>query len=291
MTAERSSFDPSSFDFGPQRTLRPLPDESPEWFFGNYMLEQAERYATEQAISLHREYLLIWYRMLDAYYRALDIGRVQTDDELWITIWKILRLGICAAKGALDATLAGYYVGAFGDLRQMTEYFFGINHLVQNPSTVSRYYLTEEGEQPQRLPSAGQRIAEVITALEPNGAHANPSFLEYATLVRKSYRRMSDGHHLDGLALVQTGSHEDRGYYLGAGYHESLAKEALYHGTLLTGTLALSAASFLREQLTNGDQLIAEIGAAMDAALHQLAPIQEESGDEAADESGGVANA
>jgi hypothetical protein len=89
--------------------------------FGYYELERSERFATEQARRFQLEYVSVWYRLLDGYYRSLDVPRVHGQHEPWVTSWKILRLGISAAKGALDATLAGYYEGAFGDIRQMAE--------------------------------------------------------------------------------------------------------------------------------------------------------------------------
>lgn len=183
--------------------------------FGYYELERSERFATEQAIELHRVYVATWYRLLNAYYRALDVPRVTSEDEVWMTTWKILRLGLVAAKGALDATLAGYYVGAFGDIRQMTEYFFGLQYLYMNPSTVSGYYLTETGSMPKPLPKVGKRIRFVLDALAPRGTRPNPEFLKLAERVHRSHERMSDGLHLDGLAIVQTGDPNDPGYYFG----------------------------------------------------------------------------
>src|SRR5215207_1762292 len=118
MSSKGSQFNASHFDFGPEQQLVPQGEESLSWFSGYYLLELNERYASAHAASLHRSYIITWYRLLDAYYRALDIpgvtiGSVTALDVLWLTGWKILRLGLCAAKGALDAALAGYYVGAF----------------------------------------------------------------------------------------------------------------------------------------------------------------------------------
>src|SRR5688572_2150344 len=103
-----------SFNFGPGRHLQPFAGQvpDPDVLLGYYELEQSERHLTNYAFVRHREQIERWYRLLTCYYRALDIGHVKSDDLVWFTIWKILRLGISAAKGALDATLAGYYVGA-----------------------------------------------------------------------------------------------------------------------------------------------------------------------------------
>jgi hypothetical protein len=192
--------------------------------------------------------------------------------------WKILLLGLTAAKGALDATLSGYYVGAFGHFRQMAEYWFGIEYLDLKPESAAGFYAAEPGEKQVRLPYIGSRISDVLAALAAGGSQANHGYERFARLVNKTYKRMSDGHHLDGLALVQTGDPNDPGYYLGATFHPSLVKEALYHGTLMTGTLSMTAVTEMAELNLNSDKLITEIGAAMDDAIEQLAPLDASAG-------------
>jgi hypothetical protein len=204
------------------------------------------------------------------------VPRVASDDEAWLTTWRILRLGLCSAKGALDSTLAGYYAGAFGDIRQMAEYYFGIESLAMKPSTVSGFYLTEAGEMPEPLPRVGKRIKYVLNALAPGGTQPDAQLLKFAKLVHRSYERMSDGHHLDGLAIVQTGHHDDPGYYVGAGYDAGLIREAFNHGTLLTGTLALTAATHMAELNPQSKDLSAQIDAAMLEAI-ALLPLRDQS--------------
>ena len=263
-------FAPDTFDFGPPRQLGPVAGVRPESFFGYYELERSERFATEQARGFHAEYVGAWYRLLDGYYRSLDVPRVHGQHEPWVTIWKILRLGISAAKGALDATLAGYYVGAFGDIRQMAEYWFGIEHLELNPASIAGYYAAEEGQQQVRLPYMGTRIREVLDAFAPGGVAADADREKFAQFVNKTYKRMSDGHQLDGLALVQTGDPNDPGYFLGAGYHESLAKETFYHGTKMTAVLGLTTAYHMEPLNAQSSSLAQEIDAAMHDALALL---------------------
>ena len=238
--------------------------------FGYYELERSERFATFEARGRHPDYVDAWYRLLDGYYRWLDVPRVHGQVEPWVTIWKILRLGISAAKGALDATLAGYYVGAFGDIRQMAEYWFGIENLKLNPASIAGYYAAEEGKQQVRLPYMGNRIQQVLEAFAPGGSAADVDRDKFAQFVNKTYKRMSDGHHLDGLALVQTGDPNDPGYYLGAGYHESLAKEAFYHGTKMTAVLGLTAAYHMEPLNAQSTSLAQAIDAAMRDALALL---------------------
>ncbi|HKG27568.1 MAG TPA: hypothetical protein VKB01_00415 [Thermomicrobiales bacterium] len=263
-------FDPATFDFGPLRPFRPQAGVSPESLYGYYELERSEQFATEQATALHRDFVISWYRLLNGYYRALDVPSVMLEDDVWVTTWRILRLGLTAAKGALDATLAGYYVGAFGDIRQMAEYFFGLEYLNMKPSTVSGFYLTETGKKPEPLPHMGKRIEFVLNALAPGGTHPDATYLGFARMVRRTYQRMSDGHHLDGLAIVQTGHPDSSRYDLGATYHPSLAKEALDHGTLMNGTLALTAAKHMADLNPLSDDLCAEIDAAMHDAIAQI---------------------
>ena len=208
-------FDPDTFDIGPPRQVGPPAGARGDSLFGYYELERRERFATFEARGRHTEHVEAWYRLLDGYYRSLDVPRVHGQDEQWVTFWKILRLGITAAKGALDATLAGYYVGAFGDNRQMAEYWFGIDHLKLNPSSIAGYYAAEPGEVQTRLPYMGTRIKHVLDAFAPGGAAADVDREKFAQFVNKTYKRMSGGHHLDGLALVQTGDPNDPGYFLG----------------------------------------------------------------------------
>src|SRR5215208_4066864 len=169
MPRSDTPFDPPTFDFGPPRTMGLRPGVRPGWLFGYYELERSEQFATLQANDLHQDYAIAWYRLLDAYYRALYVPHVHGKGEPWGTVWKILRLGLTAAKGALDATLAGYYVGAFGNIRQMAEYFFGLEYLNMKPSTVSGFYLTETGKKPEPLPHMGKRIEFDLNALAPGG--------------------------------------------------------------------------------------------------------------------------
>jgi hypothetical protein len=253
----------------------PQSDVPKDALFGYYELERSERFATEQAADLHREFVVSWYQLLDGYYRALDVPRVHDKEEPWVTVWKILRLGLNAAKGALDATLAGYYVGAFGDIRQMAEYWFGIEYLELNPESVAGFYAAEPGETQVRLPYMGKRISEVLRAFALGGIHADVNRERFAQMVSNTYRRMSDGHHLDGLAMVQTGDPNDPSYYLGATYHPSLVREALHHGTLMTGILALAAATHMADLNPRWHELQIEIDTAMHSALEQL-PLQDE---------------
>jgi hypothetical protein len=233
-------------------------------------LERSERFATERARRFHLEYVGAWYRLLDGYYGSLDVPRVHGQHDPWVTIWKILRLGISSAKGASNAPLAGYYVGAFGDIRQMAEYWFGIEHLKLNPTTIVGYYAPEEGQKQVRLARIGNRIKEVLEAFAPGGEAADADREKFAQFVNKTYKRMSDGHHLDGLALVQTGDPNDAGYFLGAGYHDSLAKEALYHGTKMTAVLGLTTAYHMAPLNAQSSSLAQKIDAAMHDALALL---------------------
>jgi len=269
-----------TFDFGPERPMRPIPGQDPDadLLFGYYELEQSERHLTAYATGFHRRQVEIWYRTLTYYYRALDVGRVKSDDLVWFTTWKILRLGISAAKGALDATLAGYYVGAFGDIRQMAEHWFGIEYLALKPESVSGFYAAEPAEEQVNLPYMGKRIRNVLTALSPDGSHPDVDNERFARTVNETYKRMSDGHHLDGLAMVQTGNLDDPGYFLGATYHHGLIREALYHGSLMTGTLAMTAATHLGELLPNTDELMAHISQAVLEAIGQLDPLDSAAG-------------
>src|SRR5215211_82638 len=133
-----------------------------------------------------------------------------------------------------------------------------LEYLNMKPSTVSGFYLTETGKKPEPLPHMGKRIEFVLNALAPGGTHPDATYLGFARMVRRTYQRMSDGHHLDGLAIVQTGHPDSSRYDLGATYHPSLAKEALDHGTLMTGTLALTAAKHMADLNPLGDDLCAE---------------------------------
>src|SRR5215208_3419195 len=173
MPRSDTPFDPPTFDFGPPRTMGLRPGVRPGWLFGYYELERSEQFATLQANDLHQDYAIAWYRLLDAYYRALYVPHVHGKGEPWGTIWKILRLGLTAAKGALDATLAGYYVGAFGDIRQMAEYWFGIKYLEMNPASVAGFYSAEPGEKQVRLPNMGSRVSQVLKAFAPEGGRAD----------------------------------------------------------------------------------------------------------------------
>lgn len=278
MPRTNNPFDPETFDFGPPRPLSPWRGVPNDALFGYYELERSEQFATAQATDLHQDFVIAWYQLLDGYYRTLDVPRVHDKEEPWVTVWKILRLGLNAAKGALDATLAGYYVGAFGDIRQMAEYWFGIEHLELNPTSVAGFYAAPQGETQVRLPFMGRRINEVLKAFAPGGARADGDQNRFAQMVNKSYKRMSDGHHLDGLAMVQTGDPNDPGYYLGATYHPSLVKEALHHGTLMTGILALTAATHMADLNPQWYELQAEIDAAMTNALAQL-PLRDDQPD------------
>ena len=112
-------------------------------------------------------------------------------------------MGLPAAKGALDATLAGYYVGDFGDIRQLAEYWFGMEYLALKPESLAGLYREEPGEQQVRLPKMGIRISDVLAAFAPRGASADAEYLSFAQLVHRTYKRMSDGHHLDGLAMCK----------------------------------------------------------------------------------------
>ncbi len=279
MPRSAKKFDQNTFDFGPPRQLGPLAGVRGDSLFGYYELERSERFATFEASERHPEFVDVWYRLLDGYYRSLDVPRVHGQDEPWVTIWKILRLGLSAAKGALDATLAGYYVGAFGDLRQMAEYWFGIEHLKLNPTSIPGYYAAEEGQQQVRLPYMGTRIRHVLEAFTPGGSAAALDRNKLAQFVNKTFKCKSDGHHLDGLALVQTGDPNDPSYYLGAGYHASLAKEAFYHGTKMTAVLGLAAAYHIAPLNAQSSRLAQEINAAMHDAL-ALLPERETSDEE-----------
>src|SRR5215213_5440347 len=97
------------FDFGPPRPLGLRTGVRPEWLSGYHELERSERFATLEATDLHQDYVIAWYRLLDFYYCALHVPRVYGKREPWVTVWKILRLGLSAAKLALDAALTGYY--------------------------------------------------------------------------------------------------------------------------------------------------------------------------------------
>ena len=152
----------------------------------------------------------------------------------------------------------------------MAEYFFGLEYLETKPSSVSGFYLTETGERPVPLPRVGKRIKFVLNALAPGGTRPNAGYPKMARLVKQSYDRMSDGHHLDGLAIVQTGDFDDPGYYLGATCQRGLVNEALYHGTLMTGILALTAATHMAELNPLSGALSAEIDTAMNDAIAQL---------------------
>jgi hypothetical protein len=145
MAIHRTPFSAESFDFGPPRPLRPGAGESDQFLRGYYELERCERFATDQAISLHRPSVVMWYRILNHYHSALDVPSVSSDDILWLTCWKILRLGINSSKSALDATLARYYLSAFGDIRQMAEYWFALQHLELDPASVAGFYAAPEG--------------------------------------------------------------------------------------------------------------------------------------------------
>jgi hypothetical protein len=110
-----------AFNLGPERQLTPRPSEDADLIARYYELEQSERHLTAFATSLHRRDVDHWYRVLTYYYRALNILQVRLADDVWSLQSRILRLGTCAAKSALDETLAGYYVGAFRDIRQMAD--------------------------------------------------------------------------------------------------------------------------------------------------------------------------
>jgi len=252
-----------------------LPGVRGDSLFGYYELERSERFATFEVRERHPEYVDAWYRLLDGYYRSLDVPRVHGQEEPWVTVWKILRLGLNAAKGALDATLAWYYVGAFGDIRQMAEYWFGIEHLNLNHTSMAGYFAAEEGQEQVRLPYMGTRIKHVLGAFAPGGSAADVDRDKFAQFVDKSYKRMSDGHHLDGLALVQTGDLNDPGYYLGAGYDESLVMEVFYHGTKMTAILGLTAAYHMAPLNPQSSSLAQGIDAAKHDAL-ALLPDREE---------------
>ena len=98
----------------------------------------------------------------------------------------------------------------------MTEYFFGIEYLNMKPSSIEGFQLIETGEKPKPLPRVGERIKLVLNALAPSGTRPDAEHLKFSRMVRSSDERMSDGRHLDGLVIVQTGDHDDPGYYLGA---------------------------------------------------------------------------
>lgn len=270
MPRTNKPFNPENFDFGPPRQLHPERRIPKDALFGYFELERSERFATEQATDLHQGFVVAWYQLLDSYYRALDVPRVHGKEEPWVTTWKILRLGLTAAKGALDATLAGYYVGAFGDIRQMAEYWFGIEYLELKPESVIGFYAAEPGETRIRLPFMGERIKQVLRASASDGVRSDTDQHRFAQMVNQTYKRMSDGHHLDGLAMVQTGDPNDPGYYLGATYHSSLATEALHHGTLMTGILATTAAAHMADLNPRWLDLQTAVESAMDAALDQL---------------------
>jgi hypothetical protein len=216
----------------------------------------------------------MWYRLLGYYYRALKVPSVSSEDMIWLTKWKILRLGLTAAKEAIDATLAGYYVSAFGDIRQLAEYWFGIQYLELNPDSVAGFYAAPDGEPQPRLPFMGSRIKKVLDAYAPGGPHADEYLDEFVQRVNKTYKRMSDGHHLDGLAIAATGAFDDPGFHLGATYNPSLAEEAFYHGTLITGVLGMAAALIMEAGNPGSSNLVAEIDAAFGDALEHLRPLE-----------------
>jgi hypothetical protein len=125
----------------------------------------------------------------------------------------------------------------------------------------------------------GARIKHVLEAFAPGGAAVDLDRDKFAQFVNKTYKRMSDGHHLDGLALVRTGDPNDPGYYLGAGYDRSLVSEALYHGTKMTGILALTTAIHMSPLNPQRGALIPQIDAAMKDVL-ALIPDREEGNEE-----------
>jgi len=206
MATHRARFDPDAFDFGPPRPLGPEVGDPDDFLKGYYNLERSERFATEEAITRHRPSVVSWYRVLDHYHRALDVPGISSDDILWLTIWKILRLGISASKGALDATLAGYYVSAFGDIRQMAEYWFGLQHLELNPTSVAGFYAAPEAEIQLRLPYMGARIKEVLAAYAVGGSHEDDHKEWFAQTVNKTYKRMSEGHQLTAWRSFRPGT-------------------------------------------------------------------------------------
>ena len=126
MPRTSTPFEPETFEFGPPTHMTPESASIGDFLFGYYELERSERFATRQAMHLHRTFVVAWYQLLDGYYRTLDVPTVTGKSDDWVTAWKILRLGLTAAKGALDATLAGHYVGAFGAIRQIAEYWFSM---------------------------------------------------------------------------------------------------------------------------------------------------------------------
>ena len=58
---------------------------NPDWLFGYYELERSEQFATLQAAMLHQPFVTAWYRLLDGYYRALDVPDVHGKGEPWGT--------------------------------------------------------------------------------------------------------------------------------------------------------------------------------------------------------------
>jgi len=52
---------------------------------------------------------------------------------------------------------------------------------------------------------------------------------------------MSDGLHLDGLAIVQTDDPGVDGYRVGATYHPGLAAEGFYHGSKVAVGMTITA--------------------------------------------------
>ena len=98
-------FDPETSNFGPPRPLSLRFGVSRESLFGYYEPERSERFAADQATTFHQDYIVVWYQLLNEYYRALVVPRITSEDEVWVIEWKILRLGLVAAKGALDAAL------------------------------------------------------------------------------------------------------------------------------------------------------------------------------------------
>ena len=69
---------------------------------------------------------------------------------------------------------------------------------------------------------------------------------------------------------MQTGELNDPVYFLGATYHPGLAREALDHGTFLTGALALTAATHMADLNPQWFELSSAISEAMMIAIEQV---------------------
>jgi hypothetical protein len=78
---------------------------------------------------------------------------------------------------------------------------------------------------------------------------------------------MSDGLHLDGLAIVQTDDPDVEGYRVGATYHPDLATEGFYHGLRVAVAMAITALVFFASDRPDFQQMIDAMNEARDVAF------------------------